>query len=302
MNRSRCKTFGSAAGVALAAAASAAILFVSTAARAGTIGFKTDTEVTAGSSVDAKVTLTHTGDETASNVSVRAELLGKSVNGEEVSAMTPTQTHVWNLNLGDQVARGTYALILRTRYSDDNGYPFEVISSAVASVGVAAAPRVFGSIDMPRLPVGGEVTAVVTAKKPPARVGSFEVTLAVPEGLDVTPAKVPLVFDESGKAQASFRISNRRLLTGTSVNMFAIVRGQTGMTAQGVTFPQDDSIRGTLTIGAVEVKVTTAFFYWIASAIAALLGLLEAGAWIQSGGRQSRLEVDVVPPSTERQK
>lgn len=273
-------------GPALLLALAAAVALAPSPARAGTIGFKTDAEVTAGPGVDAKVTLTHTGDEVASNVRVRAEMLGRSVDGEEIPGIPPGQTHVWNIHLFDQVPRGTYALLLRTRYSDDNGYPFEVVSNAVASVGVTAAPRVFGSIDVPRLPVGGEVTAIVTAKKPAARSGDFEVSLAVPDGVDVTPAKAPLVFDESGKAQARFVIGNRRLLNGTSVNIFAIVHGRTSATAQGETFPQDDSIRGTLTIGAAEVKVTAAHFYRVAGAIAALLVLLEAGAWMQTRRQQ----------------
>lgn len=282
MSRSRPATWRAAATLAFAAAAALAPL----PAHAGTIGFKTDVEVTTGPGVDVKVTLTHTGDEVASDVRVRADLLGRSVDGDEVDAIPPGQNHVWNLHLLDRIDRGIYALLLRTRYSDDNGYPFEVISSAVAAAGVTAAPRIFGNIDVPRLPVGGEVTAVLTAKRPPSRSGDFEVSLAVPDGVDVKPAKAPLVFDESGKALVRFQVANRRLLNGTSVNIFAIVRGRTAATAQGETFPQDDAIRGTLTIGAAEVKVTAAFFYRIAGAIAAVLAVLETVAWIRSRREQ----------------
>lgn len=245
-------------------------------AAAGTIGFRTDVEVTVGPAVDAKVTLTHTGDEAASSVRVRAGLLGRSVDGEEVAVVAPGQNHVWNLHVADQLPKGLYALDLRTRYTDDNGYPFEVLSMASATVGVTAAPRVFGNIDIPRLAVGGEVVAVVTAKKPAARSGAFEASLAVPDGIDVSPERVPLVFDESGKARAEFRLRNRRLLTGTSVNVFAIVRGQ------GTGFPQEDTIRGTVTIGAAVVKVTATDFYRVAGVLAALLFAMETGAWMRS--------------------
>lgn len=247
---------------------------------AGTIGFRTDAEVTAGPGVDAKVTITHTGDEAASGVRVRAELLGRTVDGEEVPSIPPGGSHVWNLHLFDDVPRGTYALLLRTRYMDDNGYPFEVLGSAVAAVGVKAAPRIFGSIEVPRLPVDGEVTATVTAKKPAGRGGSYKARLAVPEGLEARPPEVVLEFDASGKAKASFQVKNRRLLAGTSVNIFAIVRGEEGG------LPQDDTIRGTVAIGAAAVRITADMFYKAAAALAVLLVVLEAAAW--SAARRNR--------------
>jgi hypothetical protein len=243
-------------------------------AMAGTIGFRTDVEVTSGPGIDAKVGLTHTGDEAATGVRVRADVLGRSVEGAELPSMAPTQSHEWTLHLADDVPKGIYAILLHTRYSDDNGYPFEVISSAVAQVGVRPAPRIFGSVDVPRLPVGGEVVARVTAKKPPTRTGDYRARLVVPDGLEVTPASVVLQFDQTGKAKAEFRLRNRRLLAGTSVNVFAVVSGRQG------DFPQDDTIRGTVTIGAAEVKVTAAAFYRFAGILGGLLFLMEATAWV----------------------
>jgi hypothetical protein len=263
------------------AAVAAWLAFPPLTAAAGTIGFRTDAEVTAGPGVDAKITITHTGDEAASGVGVRAELLGRSVDGEEVPSIPPGGTHVWNLHLSDEVPRGAYAILLRTRYMDDNGYPFEVLGSAMAAVGVKAAPRVFGSIDVPRVPVDGTVTATVTAKKPAARSGTYEATLAVPEGLEASPSKVLLEFDSSGKAKAQFQLRNRRLLAGTSVNVFAIVRGVDGG------FPQDDTIRGTVTVGAAVVRITADMFYKAAAALAGLLVVLEASAWAAARRRRS---------------
>lgn len=243
-------------------------------AAAGTIGFRTDVEVKAGPGVDAKVTMTHTGDEAATGVSVHAELLGRVVDGPEIPRVLPGASQEWNLHLADAAPRGNYAILLRTRYTDDNGYPFEVLSNAAASVGAKPAPRVFGSIDAPRLPVGGEVTAKVLAKKPAERSGDYEMRLVVPDGLEVTPTSVSVRFDESGKGSALFRVRNRRLLAGTSLNIFAVVHGQ----SDGLV--QDDTIRGTISIGAAEVRVTAQMFYRLAGGIAALLALLEIAAWI----------------------
>lgn len=241
---------------------------------AGTIGFRTDVEVKAGPGIDAKVKITHTGDEAATGVSVHAELLGRITDGVEIPRVIPGGSEEWQLHLADEVPKGNYAIVLRTRYTDDNGYPFEVLSNATASVGAAPAPRVFGSIEAPRLPVGGEITARVLAKKPPARAGDYELRLVVPDGLEVTPSSATLAFDDTGKGVALFRIRNRRLLAGTSLNVFAIVHGSD----HGL--PQDDMIRGTVTIGAAEVRVAAATFYRVAAGLAALLVVLEIGAWL----------------------
>jgi hypothetical protein len=253
------------------------VAFASARAEAGSIGFRTDAEVTAGPGVDAKITLTHTGDEAAADVSVSAELLGRTTDGEKIASIAPGQSQVWNFHLTDHIAPGVYAIALRARYSDANGYPFEVVSIANAPVGVKAAARVFGNIEVPRLPVGGEVTAHLTAKRPPGRSGTMDAEIVAPGGIDVQPERVTLSFDESGKARADFRIRNQRLLAGTSVNVFAFV---TGIDAG---FPQTDTIRGTVSISAASVQLSAPMFYEAAAAVMALLLVLEATAWARGG-------------------
>lgn len=242
-------------------------------ANAGSIGFRTDAEVTAGPGVDVKVTLTNTGDEAASDVTVRAELLGAAVDGEKVATMNPGKDHVWNIHLFDEVARGVYAIALRTRYADANGYPFEVVSLATASVGVKAAPRLFGNLDVPPLATDGAVVARLNVKKPPGRSGSFEVRLIAPGGIAVSPEKATLVFDESDKAVAEFSVRNSKLLAGTTVNVFGFVSGS------DPGFPQIDSIRGSVRIVAAVTRIKASMFYQAAAAVAGLLLLCEGIAW-----------------------
>jgi hypothetical protein len=240
---------------------------------AGTIGFRTDAEVSTGAGVDAKVTLTHTGDEVADDVSVSAQLLDRTMDGASVDSIAPGKSQVWNFHLFDEIPKGSYAIVLRTRYSDTNGYPFEVISSAVANVSVKPAARIFGNIDVPRLDVDGEVTATLTAKRPPERSGSFEARLVAPSGLQVTPERLPLVFDESGKATAEFRVRNLKLLTGTTVNIFGFVEGR----HDGA--PQVDTLRGNVRISTPAPRVNYSMFYQAAAAFLVLLVILEGVAW-----------------------
>ena len=246
-------------------------------ARAGTIGFKTDAKVTAGPGVDAEVTLSHTGDETASDVLVDAELLGKTVAGEKVSSIGPGQNHVWNFHLADLIPKGAYTIVIRAHYADSNGYDFEIVSTAAAPVGVTPAAKIFGSLDLPNVEVDGKSTATLNVKKPADRSGSFEVRLVAPSGFEVEPERATLDFTSSDKASAKFQIRNKDLLAGTSVNVFALVTGS------DAGFPQTDTIRGMARVTAAVAKVTPRSFYTLAAVPGVLLVVLEAlwltGIW-----------------------
>lgn len=249
-------------------------------ARAGTIGFRTDAKVTSGPGIDAEITLTHTGDEVADDVSVQAELLDRTVGGAPVDSMRPGQSEVWKLHLFDTLPRGVYSIVLRTRYADANGYPLEVVSLASSTLGVQPGPRIFGSLLVPRLTPDGEAVATLTAKRPPARDGAYEAQVVAPSGLEVEPKRVALDFDSSGKATAEFRVRNLKLLAGTSVNIFALITGA----HDG--FPQTDTIRGGVRITTPPPRLTSPMFYQLAGALFALLVILEAAFWI-SGRREA---------------
>ena len=242
-------------------------------AEAGSIGFRTDAEVKSGPGLDAKVTMTHTGDEAANDVSVLAEINDRALEGEKVASIAPGQNHVWNFHLYDEIPRGVYAITLRARYADANGYAFETVSLANAPVGVQPAPKLFGSLDAPHLTVGGQATARVTVKKPPQRSGDFDVRLVTPAGVDASPDRVALHFDEAGKAVAEFHLRNRRMLVGTTLNVFAFVSGD------DAGFPQIDTIRGSIRVAAAAARVTVPMFYQSAVALLLLLVLLEGYAW-----------------------
>lgn len=251
----------------------AASLLGATPAHSGSIGFRTDAEVTAGSGVDLRVTLTHTGDEQAHDVVVLAELLDRRLEGRRIDAVNPGQSEVWNFHLFDEIPQGVYVVVLRTRYADSNGYPFETVSAATANVRVQPAPRIFGNVDVPPLGTGGEAVAKLTAKRPSQRSGDYEVRLVAPAGLEVKPQLARLVFDAGGRANVDFRVRNLKLLQGTTVNVFALVDG----TADG--HPQTDTIRAAVRITASTPAITSPMFYQSATATFLLLVVLEIFAW-----------------------
>lgn len=261
--------------------AAAVLLALAATAHAGSIGFRTDAEVKSGPGIDAKVTMTHTGDEQADDISVTAELDGKTVEGEKVALMNPGQSHVWNLHLFDEIARGVYTIALRARYADANGYPFEVVSIANATNGVKAGPRIFGSLEVPPIPVGGDGVASLVAKRPPDRSGDYEAELIAPSGLEVSPKRVKLEFNAEGRATASFKLKNLKLLNGTSVNIYAFIHGR------HEDFPQVDAIRGSVRIAAAPARIGPARYYEAAAALFALLVVLEGIAWA-TGWRRER--------------
>jgi hypothetical protein len=243
---------------------------------AGTIGFRTDAEVKTGPGIDAKVTMTHTGDEAASSVMVRAEFGDKGIDGARLDSVAPGKSEVWNFHVADAVAPGVYAMALRARYTDANGYPFEIVSIANATAGVTPAPKIFGSVDIPGLAPGATASGRLVAKRPPGRSGTYDVRLVVPSGLEVTPETLHLEFDDTGRTTMNFTVRNKKLLAGTFVNVFAFVTG----TDPG--FPQTDVIRGTVRISAAKTKVSAPQFYRFGFGVYALLVLLEAAYWIRS--------------------
>jgi hypothetical protein len=266
---------------ALASLGAAVLLALAAAdARAGTIGFRTDAEVKSGPGVDAKVSMTHTGDEQADEVSVTAELLGKTVKGEVVPFMKPGEKRDWNFHLFDELARGVYAIVLRANYSDTNGYPFEVVSLANATNGVKPGPRIFGSLEVPTISVGGDGVASLVAKRPPDRTGDYEAELVLPAGLETKTRRVKLEFNPEGRATASFKLKNQKLLVGTTVNVYAFVHG----THDG--HPQTDTIRGTVRVAAAPQRMGPPKFYEAAAAVFVLLLVLEGIAWATGRRRE----------------
>lgn len=239
-------------------------------AHAGSIGFRVDTDVDTRAGLSVKITLTQTGDEAASDVVPTVEFLDQHMSGDPIARFQPNQSHVWEIRLRDQpLTPGAYAVVVRVRYADANGYPFEITSVAPATPGGKAGPRVTGAFVVSGVPVGGNAEGKLNLKRPQGRSGVFEGTLISPRGLRLTPARFPIVFDENGNATIEVSLHNDKLLAGTSVNLFALVSGdQAGV-------HQTDTVRGTIRVVAALSALSAMTFYRAAAAAAGLLVVLE---------------------------
>jgi hypothetical protein len=243
-------------------------------ALAGTIGFRIDAEVRAGERIEVKVTATHTGDEAATEVQPEISLFDRVEIGEKLPTLAAGANRVWQMTLpGPPMPKGAYTVVIRLKYADLNGYPFEALSTVQALVSAKAGSKVSGAFRLPKLPPKGSSKATLALRRPQARSSStFEGSVVAPSGVEIAPATFPITFDAAGNASVELSVSNKKLLPGTSVNLFALVTGDDNG------LKQTDTIRGTLSIGAAEKKVSKVTFYGAAGAVAALWALLEIGA------------------------
>jgi len=239
-------------------------------AHAGTIGFRVDSEVDTGSGLSVKITATHTGNEAAIDVAPEVEFLDARQSGEPVARFQPNENHVWQMRLRDKpLVPGAYVVVVRLRYSDTNGYPFEVTSVAPATPAAKAGPRVTGKFALPQIAAGGDAAGVLELKRPQGRSGNFEGMLVSPRGLRMEQQRFPIEFDAEGNATIDISMENEKLLAGTTVNVFALV------TNDQFGFHQTDTVRGTVRVVEAQSNVSTRSFYLAAAAVAALLVVLE---------------------------
>ncbi|HYC57615.1 MAG TPA: hypothetical protein VEL28_21965 [Candidatus Binatia bacterium] len=240
-------------------------------AHAGTIGFRIDAEVTAGEEVAVKVTATHTGDEAATEVYPEIALFERTQLGEKLPTMAAGSNHVWNMKLpGPPLPKGAYVVTIRLKYADLNGYPFEALSTVNALVSAKAGSKVSGAFRVAKMTPNGKSIGTLTLRRPAARKSStFEGSILAPSGLEVSPSTFPVAFDDAGNASVELSLHNRKLLAGTSINVFALITGNDNG------LRQTDTIRGTVSVGAAPNPVSKVTFYGAAAVVAGLGLLLE---------------------------
>lgn len=239
-------------------------------AQAGSIGFRVDTDVDSQSGLSVKVTLTQTGDEAACDVAPTVEFLDERQSGDPIAKLEPKASRTWEMRLRDRpLTPGAYVVVVRVRYADANGYPFEITSVAPVTAGGKAGARITGTFALAKIPVDGDAEGKLSLQRPKGRSGTFEGVLVSPRGLRVEPASFPIEFDSDGKATIDISMENDKLLAGTSVNLFALVSNdQFGV-------HQTDTVRGTVRVVARENVLSAHTFYWAAAAAAGLLIVLE---------------------------
>ncbi|MFT4569238.1 MAG: hypothetical protein ACI8TX_003518 [Hyphomicrobiaceae bacterium] len=237
---------------------------------AGSIGFRVDTTIHAGSELQVGVKLSHTGDEAAADVFPVASVEGLQAKGEVLANFSPRTNHEWLLDLGKlNLSPGSYTVVVRINYADQNGYPFQVLSTAPLRRGVDMRTIVRGQLRIGTIPENGSAKALVTLEAPRGEQGRYRVNLVSPSGLSVNNESVEVDLKSGKKTSVEFQLTNRKLLVGTAVNCYALVTNLTDAP------PQTDTIQGIARIVAPREMLTTTLIMQIAGMLTVLLIILE---------------------------
>ena len=240
-------------------------------ASAGQIGFSIQASVETGTTVNLELSLTQTGDEDALDVRPRVSLQGETWTGEKLPRLSPGQTHSWDLQLSENaLPPGTYVTVIRVAYTDVNAYPFEVLSTAGFSVGVAALPPIKGSWRLGVVPENSDAELRIRLKAPEGRTGSYDVELFAPNGLRIIKPRHTIDIDASHGGTIETRVANLRLLPRTQIAVAALVTNRDGE------WRQTDTVAGTVRIGTPVSLLSTDLLLKLTALAALILIVLES--------------------------
>jgi hypothetical protein len=158
-------------------------------ASAGTISISLATRITPGATVlRVDLDLRNTGDEPARNLVPTVEFQGRIVAGTALTTLDPAspQTVSFDVPLAGAVPpRGVWPVLVRVRYTDGGGYPFEAIHVDLARFGEAGAVSDV-RLTVPDARVETETTIRMRVDRGDAE-GLIRIGFATPTGVIVTP-------------------------------------------------------------------------------------------------------------------
>lgn len=239
---------------------------------AGTIGFRVNATVTAAAEIQVELSIDHTGNEAAINVQPVVELEGQSVAGSMLATMAPETTETWHVSLKrEDLVEGSYIAIIRVRYADTNGYPFEILATANVKIGnPKTLARIRGNMKTAAIPENGSALSTLTVEASKNRAGKVDVQIVVPSGLQLSRDSIRLDMSKDLKKEVQLTVTNKSLLLGTSVNIFALVSNRDGATRQ------TDLIRGNVRISRAIERLTTRLLLQVSALLTVLLITLES--------------------------
>ena len=165
------------------------LLVAPTAVSAGTISLVLATRVVAGAAgLRVELDLNNRGDEAALNVVPMVEFQGRVGEAPAIAALQPSlpQTIVFDVPLtGGTMPQGVWPLLVRLRYTDAAGYPFEAVHVDLARFGEGGESSRL-RIDVPDARVETETTIRVRVDRGDVD-GPIRFGFATPTGVVVTP-------------------------------------------------------------------------------------------------------------------
>jgi len=207
-------------------------------APAGTISIVLATRVLVGaSSVRVELDLRNQGDEAALNVVPTVEFQGRVVPGDTRSSLAPLSRQTVTFDVpfdGAASPRGVWPALVRVRWTDASGHPFEAIHVDLARFGESSAASAVG-IDVPDARVDTETT--IRARIDRGGVdGPIRLGFATPTGVIVTPRIVTI------EAGADSTVALTIVTTGATVTSRLPL----------VTMAEYDTVDGHQTVTAVS--------------------------------------------------
>lgn len=165
------------------------LLLVPLPVHAGTISLVLATRIVPGAgAIRVELDLGNRGDEAALNVVPTVEFQGRVGEAPAIAALQPslTQTIVFEVPLtGGTMPRGGWPVLVRLRYTDAAGYPFEALHVDVARFGEHVTPTRL-RVDVPDVRVETETTIRARVDRGGVE-GPIRFGFATPAGVVVTP-------------------------------------------------------------------------------------------------------------------
>jgi hypothetical protein len=243
------------------------LALVPLAASAGTISISLATRVTpAATAVRVELDLRNGGDEAARDLTPTIEFQGRIVAGSALATLDPasSQTVSFDVPLAGTVPpRGGWPVLVRVRYTDAGGYPFEAIHVDLARFGeVSAAPDV--RLTVPDARVETETTIQARIDRG-AFDGPIRLGFATPAGVIVTPRIVTLEPDADATVPLTVAVAGATLtsrLPLVTMAEFDTVDGHHTVTAVS-TIEIGPSGSGTRTrVAVLAILVLSALAVW----------------------------------------
>lgn len=167
--------------------------------------------------------ITNAGDESAYKVQVSLEAQGHFIVLPTIDQIGAAEqkTIAATLPVGE-VAPGSYTAILRTRYTDFNGYQFSTVTVVPVSKWVSPPSPVSALMTAGEITSSGEIRIRVTNLS--RRISPVRVRVVAPDELMVSPPEIRLrLQNEQEEEQVRFTVRNASALPGSVYAVFAVL-------------------------------------------------------------------------------
>jgi len=217
----------------------------------------------------ARIRVSNSGDEAAQSVTPVLQFGQRTARGDAHPSLGPNEsmTSALSLEVGT-LAPGRWPYRLAIDYTDANQYPFQALHMGVVTLGGSPPPAKVAVSEVKAAPLSSSGSLRVRIKNLAAVERKATLTVALPEGLEVTNPLEPVSLAGWEEAAVSVPIVNRTALAGSRYPVFAAVEYDDDGTHQAVTAQT-----------VVEIESPQSFFRVPRNTFLIIAGVLIA-AWL----------------------